>query len=79
MPLKSVEIFDVGTDDWKYSEDLLSEDLSLPDKRAATCAVVHDNTIFVFGGSGDDGVPLKSGFSLTLNEDGTELSLSLPR
>ena len=77
--LESVEILDVATNEWKYVVPQTNADF--PDKRTAPGAVVHDNTIFVFGGCADDGggAPVRSGFSLKLNEDGTELSLSLPR
>jgi len=62
--LSSVEILDVKANAWTNT-------IALPEARAAPGAVVHDNTIYIFGGCGVDGVPLKSGFSLKLNEDGT--------
>jgi N-acetylneuraminic acid mutarotase len=62
--LSSVEILDVTQNAWTFIKPL-------PEARAAPGAVVHENTIYIFGGCGVDGVPLRSGFSLKLNEDGT--------
>ena len=62
IALASVEILDVVQNAWT----LISP---LPEVRAAPSAVVHDGTIFIFGGCNVDGVPLKSGRSLKLNRD----------
>jgi len=62
--LSSVEILNVEANEWQYTTPL-------PEARAAPGAVVHDKTIYIFGGCGVDGVPLKSGFSLKLKEDGS--------
>ena len=64
--LSSVEILNVEQNEWQYTTPL-------PEARAAPGAVVHNNTIYIFGGCGVDGVPLKSGFSLKLTADGAWL------
>lgn len=71
--LKSVEVFDTSTDKWSTSRQLLDLAVppSLPDPRTGAGAVIYKNTIYIFGGSDVDGVPLRSGFRLCLNEDGS--------
>jgi len=62
--LNTVEILDVTNSRWT--------DLPvLPQARAAPGAVLHKNVIYVFGGCGVDGVPMKSGYKLELSGDGT--------